>query len=85
MEATLHQVMELFDEYMDLGAKPNPEVMLHLLLVREPGKIADQIAQHVNAQYAEKQKILQETNVLRRLELLVHLLHHELQVLRMEA
>jgi len=84
LEAALHMVMELFDEYVEHSQRVSPDLLLRLMIMRDAGAIADQITQNVPTKYAEKQKLLQELNVQRRLEQLAQLLRHELQVLKLE-
>ena len=83
-EATVRKAYQLFEQYSELAPKMQPEVMLSLLATKDPGLIADVMAQHATFGYQDKQKILEELNPIRRLEKVNRLLSREIQVLRYE-
>lgn len=84
IEALVHHVMDQFDMYVELSPKMNHQLLLQLLVIQEPGELADQIAQLINISYDKKQELLQELNIQRRLERLVQLFQHELEVMHWE-
>ena len=76
---------QLFDEFIDLSQRPLQDVMVKILSTQNPGEIADLIAQAATFGFAEKMKVLSQLHPMKRLELTLHLLSDELEVLRMEG
>ena len=85
VKALIRIAARLFDEFTELSQRPMQDVMLKLLSTSAPGQIADLIGQAATFGYAEKMQILSQLNPIKRLDLALHLLSDELEVLRMES
>ena len=85
VKALIRIAARLFDEFTELSQRPMQDVMLKLLSMSDPGQIADLIGQAATFGYAEKMQILSQLNPIKRLDLALHLLSDELEVLRMES
>lgn len=83
-EALIRTVMGYFDEYIRLSGTMAPEMLLNVVMSKDPGFVSNYIAQNVHLLYTEKQIILEELHPVRRLEKLVDLLGHELDVMSIE-
>ena len=84
LEAGMRQVRGLFESYASLQPRLSPEVLMTAATIEEPGYLADYVAQSIPVHCEEKQVILEETSVLRRLERVAVLLMHEVEVLEIE-
>ena len=84
VQALLRQGHTLYEQFAELGAKIPQESLMQLLASKDPGYVADYIGQNTTIDYAEKQKILEQTHPVRRLELAAALLAKELDILRLE-
>ena len=74
----------LFDEYVQLSGSMPPEMLLNLVVSRDPAFVADYTAQNVRFDYRQKQVLLEELHPCRRLEMLIEMLNHELNVMSIE-
>ena len=61
-----------------------PEMLLNLVVSRDPAFVADYTAQNVRFDYRQKQVLLEELHPCRRLEMLIEMLNHELNVMSIE-
>ena len=83
-EAAARIAYQQFEEYMELSERQLGEEMLRLLATREPGVIADIVAQASTIRFTDKAALLAERNGLKRLLTCNRLMQHELEVLRIE-
>lgn len=84
VEALMRQAAQLFDEFTELSQRPVQDVMLRILASKEPGYVADMMAQAATFGFAEKMRVLQQIHPVRRLELTNRLLTREVEVLEIE-
>ena len=75
----------LYGMYCELLEHPAQTVMLRMMASKDPGFIADSIAQNSGIDFADKCKLLCQLNPVRRLEQASRLLHREMEVLQLEA
>lgn len=83
-EAVVRKTYELFERYGELSEKFSAELILNVFNSRDPGYIADYIAQNIPIRGEDKQTILNEYRPVRRLEKMNQILARELQVLTIE-
>ena len=83
-EALLRQTYAIFGEYKDLVSNLSDDFIAAVLDQRDPGKLADFIAQNVTLRHEDRQKILEELNPVRRLKAVNTILSHEVEVLQIE-
>lgn len=83
-EATVRKAYQMFEQYSELTPKPQPDALLMMLSSKNPGYIADVIAQNTGFGYQDKQRVLEELHPVRRLEFVNRLLAKEIEVLRYE-
>lgn len=73
-----------FDQYIKLNKKVPTEILTSLANINDPGRLADTIAAHLAVKLEEKQKLLEITDVTKRLEYLVALIESEIDLLQVE-
>jgi ATP-dependent Lon protease len=83
-EALSRAVIEQFDNYVKLNKKIPPEALATIPQITDPGKLADSIAQHLSVKIADKQNLLEISNVTKRLEKVFALMEGEISVLHVE-
>lgn len=83
-EALIRSVIGLFDEYISLVGNMPPEMLLNVVVNNDPSYVSNYVAQNVRLGYAEKQRLLEEIRPAKRLEMLIKMLNHELNVMSLE-
>ena len=83
-EALSRAVAEQFENYVKLNKKVPPEALASIPQITEPGKLADQIAQHLSVKIGDKQQLLEIFDVSKRLERVFALMEGEISVLQVE-
>ena len=83
-EALLRQTYGLFSEYAELAGSIPEEVLTTVMDCRDPGYLADFIAQNISLRYQDKQEILEELSPFARLRKMDAFLSRETSVLRFE-
>lgn len=84
VRALMRSVLNQFTKYAKMNKKIAPEVTTSLTQVREPGRLADSITSHLALSIAEKQKILENLSITKRLEQVYSLMEGEMEVLDTE-
>lgn len=79
--ALVRYAKTLFEEYAMLNQKLSSEFVTAVARIQAPGKLADFIAGNLPLDYTDKQSILEELHVQRRLEKLCVLLVREIEML----
>ncbi len=83
-EALSRAVIEQFESYVKLNKKVPPEALASIPQITEPAKLADQVASHLSVKIADKQALLEQFNVAKRLEKVYALMEGEISVLNVE-
>lgn len=83
-EALIRTLQEQFETYASLGSHVSRDVALTILDGGEPGYLADYAAQNTPIEYETKQMLLEEQNDIHRLEQMIRVLSHEIEILRIE-
>ena len=83
-EALIRTAVGLFDKYIQLSGNMPPEMLLNLVVSHDPAFVADYTAQNVRLDYRQKQSLLEQLHPCRRLEMLIEMLNHELNVMNIE-
>ena len=83
-EALIRQTYSNFAEYAELTQKMPEEVYAAIMGAKEPGYLADFIAQQINIRYQDKQLILNELQPVARLHRMNEILVREVNVITME-
>ncbi|RNC29960.1 MAG: Lon protease 1 [Candidatus Dichloromethanomonas elyunquensis] len=84
LENMTRSLSHQFEEYARLGKKVSPETIGTVLSVKEPGRMADLVASHLNLKVEDKQAILDAIDLSERLEKLTELIMREIEILELE-
>ena len=84
VEALRRAVTQQFDQYVKLNKKIPPEILTSIGGIDDPGRLADTIAAHLPLKLEAKQAVLDLFSVPKRLEKLLELLEHEVDILQVE-
>ena len=84
VEALRRAVTQQFDQYVKLNKKIPPEILTSIAGIDDPGRLADTIAAHLPLKLEAKQAVLDLFAVAKRLEKLLELLEHEVDILQVE-
>ncbi|MCA3251127.1 MAG: endopeptidase La [Pseudomonadota bacterium] len=84
IEALRRAVTQHFDQYVKLNKKIPPEILTSISGIDEAGRLADTIAAHLPLKLEAKQSVLDLFPVAKRLEKLLELLEHEVDILQVE-
>ena len=84
VEALRRAVTQQFDQYVKLNKKIPPEILTSIAGIDDPGRLADTIAAHLPLKLEAKQSVLDLFIVAKRLEKLLELLEHEVDILQVE-
>ena len=84
VDALIRKTKAIFEEYAELTEKKAPDVALEVYLSQDPGHLADFIAGNALQSFEDRQRVLEELNPIKRLELLCAILSHEMTIFRLE-
>jgi ATP-dependent Lon protease len=83
--ALRREANNLYHDYLELVDRLSQTLQLKLMESSDCGYVADTIAQNSGIDYADKAKLLCQTNPARRLEMTIIMLRRELQMLQIES
>ena len=83
-EALRRAIMAQFDQYVKLNKKVPQEILSSLGGIDDPGRLADTICAHLPVKLEQKQRLLEMTDVVQRLESLLADLESEIDILQVE-
>lgn len=84
IQATMRLLFEAFEEYVNIGNRISPEVMMTLTDIEEPGRFADIIASNIALKSAQRQHLIETLDFGERLEEVYKILLEEIDVLQIE-
>ncbi len=84
IEALRRAVTQQFDQYVKLNKKIPPEILTSIAGIEDAGRLADTIAAHLPLKLENKQSVLDLFAIDKRLEKLLELLEHEVDILQVE-
>lgn len=84
IENMTRSLIHQFEEYARLGKKVSPETIGTIVSIKEPGRLADLIASHLNLKIEDKQAVLNAIELNERLEKLTELIMREIEILELE-
>jgi ATP-dependent Lon protease len=84
LDVLVRSVVTQFEQYVKLNKKVPPEILTSLAGIEQPGRLADTVAAHMALKLAEKQKVLEITDVRKRVEHVLSLVEGEMEVLQIE-
>ena len=84
VEAFVRNVFDAFEEYINIGNRVSPEILVSLADIDNVDRFIDTIAANIFLKSGQKQEILEEFDILKRLELLYKILLEEIDILKIE-
>ena len=84
VEAFVRNVFDAFEEYINIGNRVSPEILVSLEEIENADRFVDTIASNIYLKPEQKQQILEEFDIAKRLELLYSILLEELDILKIE-
>ncbi|MBQ3404064.1 MAG: endopeptidase La [Oscillospiraceae bacterium] len=84
MEAMTRQLLDLYDSYTSLSGDSVPEAIISLGVKSDPGYVADYVAQNTHLKHEQKQKVLELTDIAKRMQYLSSCLSREIAVTSIE-
>lgn len=83
-EVLVRTAINQFEGYLKLNKKIPPEVLTSLNSIDDAARLADTIAAHMPLKLADKQSVLEMTDVTERLEYLIAMMESEIDLLQVE-
>jgi len=83
-EALVRSIHTTFESYSKLNKKIAPEIVNSVAAISEPGKLADTVVAHLNLKLPDRQKLLEVTSSVERLEEVFSRMQAEIEVLEVE-
>ena len=84
VEALMRSITSQFEQLVNNGRNVPPEVLINVINIDDPGKLADTITPYLPLRVDQKQEILETTDVQERLEKLSLILKKELEILEIQ-
>jgi ATP-dependent Lon protease len=73
------EVLRHFEAHANVSLSSPPQALIYLSQQREPGRIADMLAQHLSISIAQRQEVLQTVNVVHRLRTILAMMQGDRQ------
>ncbi|MEM6730797.1 MAG: endopeptidase La [Myxococcota bacterium] len=84
LDALVRTVQETFDNYARLSRRLQPDVLMSIKSIDDPGRLADTIVAHLAIKHPDKQSMLEMDSAKSRLEKLYELMQGEIEILQVE-
>jgi ATP-dependent Lon protease len=84
IEASIRKLYEVFEQYFQLSTKISPDTLVSIMAIKDPGQIVDVIAANIMIKIEDKQKVLGEFDVKKRIENMIVILTKEIEILGVE-
>jgi ATP-dependent Lon protease len=84
VEALMRSASRQFEAYAKSAKRTSPEVLMQISQIEDPGQFADSVAAHLNLKIADKQALLAELDVGKRLEMIYAFMEGEIGLLQVE-
>lgn len=84
IKALKHSLLTSFEQYIKLNKKIPSEILTAVSGIDDASRLADSIAAHLTLKLKDKQALLEQQDVMKRMELLLSLLQSELDMLQMD-
>ncbi len=81
--ALVRTLKDSFEQYAEENRKIPPDVIMHISSAETPEEISDYIASNVSFPFEVKQEMLEQTNAVKRLELIISELKNETELLNL--
>ncbi len=83
-EILIRSIKSQFDQYVKLNRKIPSEIAASVLAIEDPSRLGDIVTAHVGLKLEDKQQLLEQMDITKRLEKLMTLLENEIDLLQVE-
>ena len=84
IEILVRSLKSQFEQYVKLNRKIPTEILASVIAIEDASRLADTISAHLTLKIEEKQKLLEITDLVKRLERLVGIMESEIDLLQVE-
>jgi ATP-dependent Lon protease len=84
LEALMRSLVAEFDQYIKFNKKIPPEIISSLNGIDSPSRLVDTIAAHMLIKIEERQQVLEETHLEKRVQMLLELMEQEIDIMQIE-
>jgi len=84
IDAFVRNIFDAFEEYINIGNRVSPEILISLADIDNVDRFIDTIAANIYLKSEQKQQILEEFDIKKRLELIYTILLEEIDILKIE-
>lgn len=84
LAAMMRSLRELFEQYYDFFPRMPKELVVSVLCQYDPYELFNNIIFNINLDYRQKQELLEENHILKRLGMLYAMLQREIEILNLE-
>ena len=84
VEAFVRNVFDAFEEYINIGNRVSPEILISIGEIENVDRFIDTIAANIYLKPEQKQEVLEEFDIKKRLELIYKTLLEEIDILKIE-
>ena len=84
LKALMRSATQTFSEYVKLGKKLNPEMIMQVSAIEDPSRLADAIVVQLNLKLEDKQDILETVPPQERIEKILGHMKSEIEILQVE-
>ena len=84
IQALVRSLMAAFEDYINIGNKMSPEILISLSEIDDYGRLVDTIAANIYLKNDKKQEIIEEFDVKKRLELMYSIILEEVEIMKIE-
>lgn len=84
IEALMRNIYDRFEEYINIGNRISPEILLSIAEIDNPNRFIDTIASNMYLKSEQKQSLIEEFDIVKRLEFLYAILLEEIEIIKIE-
>nr|WP_330362552.1 LON peptidase substrate-binding domain-containing protein [[Clostridium] dakarense] len=84
VEAFVRNVFDAFEEYINIGNRVSPEILISLSETENVDRFIDTVASNIYLKSDQKQEVLETFDLKERLELIYKILLEEIEILKIE-
>ena len=84
LKAVVRSIKSTFENYVKLNKRIPPEMLMSVNSVDDSSRLGDLIVANLNLKLEDKQQVLEEPNVQKRLEKLLEMMQGEIEILQVE-
>ncbi len=85
VKSKIAAVYEELEQYLRYFSKPSKEILEEARSIEDPGVFADRVASAFIVKYEDKQRVLQELDPVRRLDVLLEIFDREIDIMELES